>query len=63
MSFESALDLSAFTIRIPEKDAEQLPEILNAVPEARRQEMRGAMARVWQRCAGWAEGGSGVPGR
>lgn len=27
MSFESILDLEAFTLRIPEKDAERLPEV------------------------------------
>ena len=52
VSFDSAIDLSTFTLRIPQADAEKLPEILQAVPEERRQEMRRNMARVWQRC-GW----------
>lgn len=97
MSFESIIDLTAFSIRIPQKDAEKLPEvggaccgrgrgwlgtsrvsrvrvlgckqerefplrvctcpapspqILMAVPEQRRQEMRRNMAKVWQRCGG-----------
>ena len=51
MSFESIIDLSKFTLRIPQADAEQLPEILLAVPEERRQEMRRNLARVWQKCA------------
>ena len=54
VSFDSIIDLSAFSLRIPQADTEKLPEILLAVPEERRQEMRRNMARVWQRC-GWAE--------
>ena len=55
MSFESIIDLTKFTLRIPQVDAEQLPEILLAVPEERRQEMRRHLARVWQKCA-WRAG-------
>ncbi|KAL4443960.1 hypothetical protein ABPG75_011697 [Micractinium tetrahymenae] len=51
VSFESILDLSAFTLRIPEAEAERLPEVLRAVPEARRRQMQLNLARVWQRFA------------
>ena len=60
MSFDSIIDLPAFSLRIPQEDAEKLPEILLAVPEERRQEMRRAMARVWQRCAGGGLGAMGL---
>ena len=49
VSFESIVDLSAFTVRIAQADAERLPEILLAIPQEKRQEMRAALARVWQR--------------
>lgn len=49
MSFESIVDLSAFTVRIAQADAEKLPDILLAIPHEKRQEMRAALARVWQR--------------
>ncbi|KAL4452532.1 hypothetical protein ABPG75_008194 [Micractinium tetrahymenae] len=49
VSFESILDYSAFTVRIAEADAEKLPEILQAIPEERRQEMRRNIAEVWHR--------------
>ena len=49
VSFESILDLSAFTIRIPQADCERLPDILAAVPESRRLEMQRNLANVWQR--------------
>ena len=50
VSFDSVVDLSAFTIRIAQADVEKLPQILLAVSEERREEMRRSMARVWQRC-------------
>ena len=59
VSFDSIIDLSAFSLRIPQADTEKLPEILLAVPEERRQEMRRNMARVWQRC-GWGLSGVGL---
>lgn len=49
VSFDSVVDLSAFTVRIAQADVEKLPEILLAISEERRQEMRAAMARVWNR--------------
>jgi hypothetical protein len=49
VSLHGAVDLSAFTVRIAQADVEQLPQILLAIPEERRQEMRAAMARVWHR--------------
>ena len=49
VSFHSAVDLSAFTIRIAQADVEKLPEILLAVSEERRDEMRQNLAHVWQR--------------
>ncbi|KAL4425253.1 hypothetical protein ABPG75_009269 [Micractinium tetrahymenae] len=51
VSFESIIDLSAFTVPIAEKDAERLPEILQAKPEERRREMQRSLARVWHRFA------------
>ena len=56
VSFESIIDLSAFTVRIPQADAEKLPEILLAISEERRDEMRRNMAKVWHR---WVCGGRG----
>ncbi|KAL4427668.1 hypothetical protein ABPG75_001757 [Micractinium tetrahymenae] len=49
VSFESILDLTAFTVRIPQADAEKLPEILLAIPEERRLEMQRNLAKVWSR--------------
>lgn len=49
VSFESIIDLSAFTVRIPQKDAERLPEILLAIPPEQRAELQRNLARVWQR--------------
>ncbi|EFN56537.1 hypothetical protein CHLNCDRAFT_51514 [Chlorella variabilis] len=49
VSFESILDLAAFTVRIPQADAERLPEVLAAVPEERRREMRRALSAAWQK--------------
>ena len=51
VSFESIIDLSKFSLRIPQADLERLPEILLAVPEERRQEMRRHLAQVWQKFA------------
>ena len=51
VSFESIIDLSKFTLRIPQADLERLPQILLAVPEERRHEMRRHLARVWQKFA------------
>ncbi len=62
VSFDSVVDLSAFTIRIAQKDVEKLPEILLAISAERRQEMRQAMARVWQRWGGVAWVGLDVVG-
>lgn len=49
VSFESIIDLPAFTVRIPQKDAEKLPEILLAISAEQREEMQRNLARVWQR--------------
>ncbi|KAI3427182.1 hypothetical protein D9Q98_007119 [Chlorella vulgaris] len=49
VSFESIVDLSCFTLRIPQANLEKLPEVLLAVPEERRQDMRRALAYVWQK--------------
>ena len=51
VSFESIIDLSKFSLRIPQADVERLPELLLAVPEERRQEMRRHLALVWQKFA------------
>lgn len=53
MAFESALDLASVSLRIPQSDMHRLPEILQAVPEELRQQMRHNLARVWQRWGGW----------
>lgn len=49
VSFESIIDLSAFAVRIPQEDAEKLPEILLAIPPEKRAEMQRNLGRVWQR--------------
>jgi hypothetical protein len=49
VSFESIIDVAQFSIRIPQADLEKLPDILQAVPQARREEMQQALTRVWQR--------------
>ena len=36
-------------MRIPQADAERLPEVLAAVPEERRREMRRALSAAWQK--------------
>jgi regulator of protease activity HflC (stomatin/prohibitin superfamily) len=46
VSFESIIDLSEFSLRIPQADAEKLPDILQAVLQARREEMQRALGRV-----------------
>jgi hypothetical protein len=51
VSFESIVDLSQFTVRIPQADAEKLPQLLAAIPQERRQRMRRALAHVWHRFA------------
>ncbi|KAL4447245.1 hypothetical protein ABPG77_007278 [Micractinium sp. CCAP 211/92] len=51
VSFESIIDLPAFTVRIPQKDAEKLAEILLAISPEQREEMQRNLARVWQRFA------------
>ncbi|KAL4457917.1 hypothetical protein ABPG75_012782 [Micractinium tetrahymenae] len=51
VSFESILDLRAVALRVPQADLGRLPEILQAVPEERRQAMRRSLATVWQRYA------------
>ena len=47
--FESIVDVTAFSLRVPMADIDKLPEILTGVSEKRRQEMRRNMALVWQR--------------
>ncbi len=49
MSFSSILDVDAFSIRIAQKDMDNLPEILEAVSEERVKEMQRALALVWHR--------------
>jgi hypothetical protein len=49
VSFESIIDVTQFSIRVPQADLEKLPEVLQAVPQARREEMQRALTRVWQR--------------
>lgn len=49
VSFESIVDLSKFTVRVPEADAEKLPDILLAIPAERREEMQRALGRLWQK--------------
>jgi len=40
-----------FSVRVPEADVEQLPELLIAIPPARIRQMQRAMAAVWHRFA------------
>jgi hypothetical protein len=49
VSFESIVDLSRFTVRVPEADAEKLPDILLAIPRQQREEMQRALGRLWQK--------------
>jgi hypothetical protein len=41
----------AFSVRVPEADAERLPEILTAIPPDRVRRMQRAGAAVWRRFA------------
>jgi hypothetical protein len=47
--FESILDWGSFSLRVPESQLEQLPELLLAVTPERLQAMQAALARVWHR--------------
>ena len=49
MPFESVANYSAFSIRVPESEVEQLDTTLRAVPTAKREAMREAMQRLWPR--------------
>ncbi|GBF90959.1 exostosin-like glycosyltransferase [Raphidocelis subcapitata] len=42
---------SAFSVRVAEADAERLPELLTAIPEARVRAMQRTLATVWRRFA------------
>lgn len=48
MAFESILDVPSCALRVPEEAAGWLPDILLAVPEARRWQMQLSLARLWQ---------------
>ena len=49
MPFESTLDYAAFSLRVPERQVEELDAILRAVPAERQRAMREAMRAVWTR--------------
>lgn len=48
--YESILDWSSFSIRIPEADIDQTLEILLAIPEKKLKLLQTHLARVWNRC-------------
>jgi hypothetical protein len=47
--FESILNIEAFTVRILQKDIPRILEILGAISEAKVEEMRSHVHKVWQR--------------
>ncbi len=47
--FESILNMEPFTVRILQKDIPRIPEIIKAIPEAKVEEMRANVHKVWQR--------------
>ncbi len=47
--FESILDMESFTVRILQKDIPRIPEIIKAIPEAKAEEMRANVHKVWHR--------------
>ena len=47
MPFESVLNYSAFSVRVPEADVECIDAILRAIPRRARAEMRRAMRSRW----------------
>ena len=49
MPFETSLNYSAFSIRIPERDVEQLDTILRSIDASTKRRMREAMRRLWVR--------------
>ena len=49
MPFETSLNYSAFSLRVPERDVEQLDTILRAVTHRTRRRMRAEMKRLWVR--------------
>lgn len=49
MPFESLLNYSEFSIRVPEAHVERLDEILRGTPAAERAAMRARLAEIWTR--------------
>ena len=49
MPFETSLNYSAFSIRIAERDVEQLDTILRSIDASTKRRMREAMRRIWVR--------------
>ncbi len=56
MIFESILDWEAFSIRVPEAQIEQLPQLLLAITPERLAAMQAALAKVWHRFAWFSHG-------
>lgn len=49
MAFETVLDFTSFSLRIPEADMARVPEILKAVPPDRVAQLQQGLAGVWRR--------------
>lgn len=60
MELSNMVDTAAFSLRVAQADMARVPDILEAVPAERVQQMQVALAKVWHRCA-WA--GFGAEGR
>lgn len=50
MIFHDILDWSQFGVRIAQKDAKRLPEILQAFSDAEVEAKQRALSKVWHRC-------------
>jgi hypothetical protein len=46
--FESDINYSSFTLKLPEKDVNNILEIMRGMPEAERERRRREMDKVWQ---------------
>jgi hypothetical protein len=58
VSFESVLDLQAFSLRVPEQQLDTLPQRLLAVAPKELRRMQRNLRRVWHRW-GWVRWGCG----
>lgn len=49
VSFQTIIDVDAFSFRVPVKDMGNLPEILKSVPQDDIARMQGNLAKIWNR--------------